>query len=161
MPHMSMKRGVGLGYGQNPSASTPIGRYEQGRPVMRAIASIRAVHADEDVIESLEELDQVNRELRVPRLAEVADGEGRLLAPALERVQRKQLVGVIEHRQEQLVLLLELVPAPGGSQRLRHLGGAREVPRQLVDLSRDLQPFMLVGRATSAPETSATTSSNS
>ncbi len=99
----------------------------------------RALDPHEDVVERLEELEQVRRQERGPRLAEIGGREAAAAPPALDRVEREELVRVVEDGQEKVVVLLQLERGARGPHRLGDARRARDVARQLVDLAGDVE----------------------
>jgi hypothetical protein len=92
----------------------------------------RRVDPHEDVVELLEELDEIERKLTLPRFAQVTSSEPRPLAPSVDGVKRKELVGMIEDGKKELV---GLVWRSGPARRRDRIGDARrtgKISRELV-----------------------------
>ncbi|OLD45949.1 MAG: hypothetical protein AUI48_10500 [Chloroflexi bacterium 13_1_40CM_2_68_14] len=117
------------------------------------------------MIEVREQLEQILRDIVVPDLADEAGSHPAALAPVGHRVEREQLVRVVEDRKEEVVVTGERGHAEPGHHRPRQPPRARRQPAELVHppgefqrpVVRDFHPvgaghlgddvFQLVGQA--------------
>ena len=104
----------------------------------------RMLDRDEEVVEVGQQLDQVLGQLLDPDLADQAHRALAAGAPVRYRGQGEELEGMVEHREEELVLAIEPGHAEPRQQRPRHHARPQRLSTELVQTPGPLDRLVVV-----------------